>query len=196
MPTANTAQAGTCHGLAAALHGLTYTCFQLAVAVLLLPASKLRRPAFCSLSSAAFWLPSVACLELPFWLPSAGWTQHPSAYRSQPRDPAPIRTTASGPGSGSYPAPSSSGQVEGSSKSSGKLASGLAQRPPGGYTALAPGQGRGDGRDMVAGEHVKNHSDAQSVKTCASISSHCNALLFCTAGCIATRQCCDTCGTE
>ena len=85
-------------------------------------------------------------------------------YRSQPRGPAHIRTTASGPGSGSYPAPSSSSQVEGSSKSSGNLASALAQRPPGGYTALAPGQGRGEGRDMVAGEHVKFHSDAQSVK--------------------------------
>ncbi|KAL0056421.1 hypothetical protein WJX82_011195 [Trebouxia sp. C0006] len=84
--------------------------------------------------------------------PPTGWTQHPSMYRSQPRGPAAIRTTASGPGSGSYPAPSySSGQVEGSSKSSGNMASALAQRPPGGYTALAPGQGRGDGRDMVAG---------------------------------------------
>ncbi len=84
-------------------------------------------------------------------------------YRSQPRGPAAIRTTASGPGSGSYPAPSSSSQVEGSSKSSGNLASALAQRPPGGYTALAPGQGRGNGRDMVAGAHVKNRSAAQSV---------------------------------
>lgn len=83
--------------------------------------------------------------------PSTGWTQHPSMYRSQPRGPAHIRTTASGPGSGSYPGPSSSSQVEGSSKSSGNLASALAQRPPGGYTTLAPGQGRGEGRDMVAG---------------------------------------------
>ena len=116
-------------------------------------------------------------------------------YRSQPRGPAPIRTTASGPGSGSYPAPSSSSQVEGSSKSSGNLASALAQRPPGGYTALAPGQGRGDGRDMVAGEHVKVHSDAQSVQNCASTSSRCNALLFCTTRCTATRHCCDTYGT-
>ena len=92
-------------------------------------------------------------------------------YRSQPRGPAAIRTTASGPGSGSYPAPSySSGQVEGSSKSSGNMASALAQRPPGGYTALAPGQGRGDGRDMVAGAHVKNHSNAQSVMGFAYIS--------------------------
>lgn len=66
MPRTNTAQAGTCHALAAALHGLTYTCCQLAVAVILLPALKLPRAAFCSLSSAAFWLPSVACLELPF----------------------------------------------------------------------------------------------------------------------------------
>lgn len=190
----------------------------------MLPGLKLPRAAFCSLSSAAFRLPSVACLELPFILPSAGWTQHPSMYRSQPRGPAAIRTTASGPGSGSYPAPSSSSQVEGSSRSSGNMASALAQRPPGGYTALGPGQGRGDGRDMVAGAHVKNHSDAQSVMRvsytfffyistielrgttlqspnhcfeipCASICICCHALLFCTACCMATRHCCDTYGT-
>ncbi|KAL0031838.1 hypothetical protein WJX79_010539 [Trebouxia sp. C0005] len=93
---------------------------------------------------------SVAADSAQLW-PPTGWTQHPSMYRSQPRGPAAIRTTASGPGSGPYPAPPSSSQVEGSSKSSGNLANALAQRPPGGYTALAAGQGRGDGRDMVAG---------------------------------------------
>jgi len=189
MPRPNKAQAGTCRCLAAALHSLTYTCLSAGCschfAACLKAAKSCLLAAFCG-------LPSTAC-----WLPSAGWTQHPSMYRS-PRGPAPIRTTASGPGSGSYPAPSSSGQGEGSSNSSGNLASALAQRLPGGYTALAPGQGRGEGRDMVAGEHIKIHSDAQSVKTCASISSCCNPLLFCTARCIATRHLhwCDTCGTR
>lgn len=41
--------------------------------------------------------------------------------------------------------------VEGSAKSS-SLAAALAQRPPGGYSALAGGQGGcGEGRDLVAG---------------------------------------------
>ena len=66
MPRIHTAQASTCHDLAAALHGLTYTCLQLAAAVILLPALKLPRAAFRSLSSAAFRLRSVNCPELPF----------------------------------------------------------------------------------------------------------------------------------
>ncbi len=65
-------------------------------------------------------------------------------YRIQPRGHPTLRTTGSG--SASHPT-SSSTQVEGSSKSSSRLASALAQRPPGGYTALAPGVGR----DVVAG---------------------------------------------
>ena len=66
MPGPYTAQVSTCHGLAAALHGLTDTYFQLAAALFLLPALKLPRAAFCSLPRAALLLPSVACVELPF----------------------------------------------------------------------------------------------------------------------------------
>ena len=62
MPRPNTAQAGTCHGLAAALHGLTYTCFQLAVALIFAPwleaaKSCLLQPVLSCLSAAFCRLP-------------------------------------------------------------------------------------------------------------------------------------------
>ena len=75
-------------------------------------------------------------------------------YRAQPRGLAALRTSSSGSGSASHthhPVTAATA-VEGSSKSSSSLASALAQRPPGGYTALAGGHGGcGEGKDLVAG---------------------------------------------
>ena len=85
---------------------------------------------------------------------NADWMQHPSSYRAQPRGLAALRTPNSGSSSASHahhPVTAATA-VEGSSKSSSSLATALAQRPPGGYTALAGGQmGVGEGRDLVAG---------------------------------------------
>ena len=84
-----------------------------------------------------------------------GWSQHPSMYRTQPRGGlSAVRTSKPGPGSAQHTqhAATAATAVEGSSKSSSSLATALAQRPAGGYSALARGQGGcGEGRDLVAG---------------------------------------------
>ena len=85
-----------------------------------------------------------------------GWSQHPSMYQTHPRGAlsAPRPTSKPGPGSAQHAqhAATAATAVEGSSKSSSSLATALAQRPAGGYSALAGGQGGcGEGRDLVAG---------------------------------------------
>lgn len=77
-------------------------------------------------------------------------------YPTHPRGgPSAARTTSkSGPGSAQHAqhAATAATAVEGSSKSSSTLATALGQRPAGGYSALAGGQGGcGEGRDLVAG---------------------------------------------
>lgn len=84
-----------------------------------------------------------------------GWSQHPSMYQTQPRGGlSAVRTSKPGPGSAQHTqhAVTAATAVEGSSKSSSSLATALAQRPAGGYSALAGGQGGcGEGQDLVAG---------------------------------------------
>lgn len=85
-----------------------------------------------------------------------GWSQHPSMYQTHPRGgpSAPRTTSKPGPGSAQHAqhAATTATAMEGSSKSSSSLAAALAQRPAGGYSALAGGQrGCGEGRDLVAG---------------------------------------------
>ena len=85
-----------------------------------------------------------------------GWSQHPSMYQTQPRGglSAVRMSKPAGSGAGQHAQHAATGAtaVEGSSKSSSSLAGALAQRPAGGYSALAGGQGGcGEGRDLVAG---------------------------------------------
>ena len=76
-------------------------------------------------------------------------------YQAQPRGGlSTVLTSKPGPGSAQHAQHAATGAtaVEGSSKSSSSLATALAQRPAGGYSALAGGQGgSGEGRDLVAG---------------------------------------------
>lgn len=69
-------------------------------------------------------------------------------YQTHPRGLSVLRTAKPSSTHAQHPTAPTPGAVEGSAKSS-SLAAALAQRPPGGYSALAGG--REEGRDLVAG---------------------------------------------